>query len=418
MKDLILKNIGQLVSPEGRRLKKGKEMRELKVLENAFIVTENGKIKALGGEEVIKNLDLSKYEVIDCSGKTVLPGFVDSHTHFIFGGYRADEFNLRLEGASYMEIMEKGGGIASTTKATREASLEDFIELGRKRLKSFASMGVTTVEGKSGYGLDKDTELRQLEAMRKLDEFEDTIKVVTTYMGPHDIPLEFKGRNLEYIDYCLKEVLPLVKERDLADFCDIFTEKGVFTIEESRHFLKGCKQLGYRLKMHADEIAEGFKGAELAGEMACVSADHLLKISDEGIKALIEGGTCATMLPLTAFSIKSNYAPARKIIDMGGGLALATDFNPGSCYSESIPLIIALATIYMGMHINEVIVGLTLNGAAALGLAHERGSIEPGKYADLAIFDVPNFRFLSYHFGMNECITTISEGRIIYNKRD
>lgn len=417
MKNIVVRNLTQLVTPVGNSLRKGKEMMELKILKDACLITKDGKISKIGGEEILEGIDLSEYEVIYGSGKTMLPGFVDSHTHFIFGGYRAEEFNLRLEGASYMEIMEAGGGIASTTKATRESSLEDFIESGKERLKSFASLGVTTVEGKSGYGLDKETEIRQLEAMKKLNE-EEYLRIVPTYMGPHDIPLEFKDRNEEYIDFCLNEVLPIVKEKNLADFCDIFTEKGVFTIEESRKFLEGAKKAGFKIKMHADEIAEGFGGAELAGEMGCTSADHLLKISNEGIKSLRDNNTCATMLPLTAFSIKSPYAPARKIIDEGGGCALATDFNPGSCYSESIPLLIALSTIYMNMHMNEVITALTLNGACALGKGAEIGTLEEGKSADFAIFNVPSYRFLSYHFGMNECILTVSRGRLVYRKQD
>lgn len=417
MKSYLFKNASELVTPKGTALKKGEEMRELTVIPNGCVITEGNRIKAVGGPEILQGLDEAEYIVIDCTGKTIMPGLVDSHTHFIFGGYRAEEFNWRLNGESYISIMERGGGIVASTKATRATSLDEFLEVGRKRLRSFANFGVTTVEGKSGYGLDKETELRQLEAMARLNQ-EDWIRIVPTYMGPHEIPAEFKGRPDEYIDFCLNEVLPEVKERGLATFCDIFTEKGVFNIEQSRKFLTAAREAGFGIRMHADELFAGFGGAELAGELKVTSADHLLKISEEGIKAMRDNNVCGTLLPLTAFSIKADYAPARKMVDMGMGVALATDLNPGSCYSESIPLLIALSTIYMGLRMEEVVTALTLNGAAALGLAEEKGSLEAGKLADIAVFDVPNHQFLTYHFGVNECVYTMSEGREVYRKQD
>ena len=415
MKNYLFKHASELVTPLGTALKKGREMQELLIIPNGCVITEGDRIKAVGGPEILEGLDEAEYEVIDCTGRTLLPGLVDSHTHFIFGGYRAEEFSWRLNGESYISIMERGGGIISSTKATREASLEDFLTVGRKRLRSFANFGVATVEGKSGYGLDKDTELRQLEAMARLNE-EDHIRIIPTYMGPHEIPVEFKGRADDYIDFCLTEVLPEVKARGLAAFCDIFTEKGVFDIAQTRRYLNACREAGFGIRMHADELFAGFGGAELAGELNVTSADHLLKISDAGIAAMREGNVCGTLLPLTAFSIKADYAPARKMIDQGMGVALATDLNPGSCYSESIPLLIALSTIYMGMRMEEVVTALTLNGAAALGLAADKGSLEAGKMADVAVFDVPNHKFLTYHFGVNECVFTLSEGREVFRK--
>lgn len=385
-------------------------MRDITIIPGGCLVTQGDRIRAVGGPEVLEGLNEADYEVIDCSGKTLMPAFVDSHTHFIFGGYRADEFNWRLNGESYISIMERGGGIVASTKATRETSLEDFIEVGRKRLASFAHFGVATVEGKSGYGLDKETELRQLEAMAQLNE-EGFIRIVPTYMGPHEIPAEFAGRADDYIDFCIREVLPAVKEKNLAVFCDIFTEKGVFDIEQSRRFLTAAREAGFGIRMHADELFAGFGGAELGAELNVSSADHLLKISDEGIEALAEQKVCGTLLPMTAFSIKADYAPARKMVDRGMGIALATDLNPGSCYSESIPLLIALSAIYMGLRMEEVVTALTLNGAAALNLAKDKGSLEQGKLADVAVFDVPNHGFLTYHFGVNECVFTLSEGR-------
>ena len=417
MKNFIFKNAAQLVTPKGVSLRKGEAMSELSIIENGCLITEAGRIKAVGGPEILDGVTEADYEVIDCTGKTILPGLVDSHTHFIFGGYREDEFNWRLNGDSYISIMERGGGIIATTRATRAASLEDLLAVGRKRLKSLAGFGVATVEGKSGYGLDKTTELRQLETMAKLNQ-EDFIRVIPTYMGPHEVPLEYKGRADDYLDFCITEVLPAVKAGNLAAFCDIFTEKGVFDIEQSRRYLSACRAAGFGIRMHADELFAGFGGAELAGELKVASADHLLKISDEGIKALAANDVCGTLLPLTAFSIKADYAPARQMVDAGMGIALATDLNPGSCYSEAIPLLIALSTIYMGLRMEEVVTALTLNGAAALGLADEKGSLEPGKLADVAVFDVPNYRFLTYHFGVNECVFTLSEGREVYRKQD
>ncbi len=417
MADFIFKNASELVTPLGTSLRKGKAMSELLTIEGGCVITENGRIKAVGDPEILEGIHEADYEVIDCTGKTILPGLVDSHTHFIFGGYREDEFNWRLNGDSYISIMERGGGIISSVKATRKATLEDFLKVGRKRLNSMAGYGVATVEGKSGYGLDKDTELRQLEAMEQLNR-ENFIRVIPTYMGPHEVPAEYKGRADEYLDFCINEVLPVVKARGLAAFCDIFTEKGVFDIEQSRRWLTACREAGFGIRMHADELFAGFGGAELAAELKTSSADHLLKISEEGIRAMAEQEVCGTLLPLTAFSIKADYAPARKMVDAGMGIALATDLNPGSCYSESIPLLIALSTIYMGLRMEEVVTALTLNGAAALGLAEEKGSLEPGKLADIAVFDVPNHRFLTYHFGVNECVYTMAEGREVFRKQN
>ncbi|PKK39403.1 Imidazolonepropionase [Clostridiaceae bacterium JG1575] len=415
MARILFKNASEVVTPQGVTLQKGAKMADLLVIPGGFVLTKDGTIEAVGDAKALESVDVTDCQVIDCTGKTILPGLVDSHTHFIFGGYRENEFNWRLNGESYVSIMERGGGISATTTATRATDLDEFLALGRKRLASFASHGVTTVEGKSGYGLDLETELRQLEAMARLNQ-EHHIRIVPTYMGAHDLPPEFKGRPDEYIDFCIREVMPKVRAKDLAVFCDIFTERGVFDLAQTRRYLEAAREMGFGLRMHADELFEGFGGAELAGALKTSSADHLLKISEAGIAALEQGGVCATLLPLTAFSIKADYAPARRMIDAGVGVALATDMNPGSCYSESMPLLIALSTIYMGMRMEEVVTALTLNGAAALNLAEETGSLEVGKRADVAVFDVPNHRFLTYHFGVNECVLTMSGGRIVHQR--
>jgi imidazolonepropionase len=322
-------------------------MDRLHVIEDGAMVIEEGVIQQVGTTaEVLKQVDESRYELIDASGKAVLPGFVDSHTHFVFGGYRAEEFTWRLRGDDYMDIMNRGGGILSTVRATRAATEEELFRTGFERLTSMMSFGVTTVEGKSGYGLDMETEMKQLEVMKTIQS-KHPMDVVSTFMGAHAVPPEYQGQEDKMIEDIISRVLPMVKEKDLAEFCDIFTEKNVFTIEQSRRLLTAAAEMGFKLKIHADEIVP-LGGAELAAEVGAVSADHLLQASDEGIAALAAKGVVATLLPGTAFSLKERYARAREMIDAGCAVALASDFNPGSCHTESIPLIVSLATLYMG----------------------------------------------------------------------
>lgn len=404
----------RLVSPIGSSPLRGEEMGRLRVVDNAVIDVVDGKIQYAGASEDFNPAHSSLPEdakIIDAGGRAVLPGFVDSHTHLIFGGYRPDEFEWRMKGDSYMSIMERGGGIQSTVNATREASAEELADKARWFLRRMTEMGVTTVEAKSGYGLDFETEKKMLDVISLLAEDpERTQTIVPTFLGAHAVPKEYKGRTAEYVDLIINEMLPAFKDK--ARFCDIFTEKNVFEIEDSRRLLKAAREHGYELKLHADEIVT-LGGAELAAELKAVSADHLLHVSDEGIRRMAEAGTVATLLPLTAFSLKEPYAPARKFIDGGCAVALATDLNPGSCFSGSIPLTIALACIYMNMSIEETITALTLNGAAAVGLASTKGSIEPGKDADLVILEFDNFRMLPYYVGMNCVRSTIHQGRLL-----
>ena len=404
----------RLVSPLGSSPLRGEEMGRLRVVDNAVIEVVDGKIQYAGASEDFNPAHSplpADAKIIDAGGRAVLPGFVDSHTHLIFGGYRPDEFEWRMKGDSYMSIMERGGGIQSTVNATREASAEELAEKARWFLRRMTEMGVTTVEAKSGYGLDFETEKKMLDVISLLAEDpERTQTIVPTFLGAHAVPKEYKGRTAEYVDLIINEMLPEFKDK--ARFCDIFTEKNVFEIEDSRRLLKAAREHGYELKLHADEIVT-LGGAELAAELKAVSADHLLHVSDEGIRRMAEAGTVATLLPLTAFSLKEPYAPARKFIDGGCAVALATDLNPGSCFSGSIPLTIALACIYMNMSIEETITALTLNGAAAVGLASTKGSIEPGKDADLVILEFDNFRMLPYYVGMNCVRSTIHQGRLL-----
>lgn len=411
--DLLIENIGELVTVAGSTRRGREAMRDIRVLSGpASVLIRDGKIVYAGPAADCPQVE-PEVERIDAEGHCVLPGFVDSHTHLVFGGFREDEFQWRLAGESYMSIMEKGGGIAATTTATREASAEELTEAALLHLRSMLRMGVTTMEAKSGYGLDKETELRQLEVAKRLDEMQP-IDVVSTYLGAHDIAPEYEGDPDGYIDFIIREMLPIVKERGLARNVDIFTEKNVFDLEQSRRLLTAARDMGFATKMHADEIYP-LGGAGLAADLGCLSADHLLKISDKDIDKMAKSQTVSTLLPLTAFSLMDDYAPAHKMIDAGCAVALASDLNPGSCFSCSIPLMIALATIYMHMSVEEAVTALTINAATALGLQDEIGSIEEGKAGDVVILRYPSYKFLSYHFGMNIVETTVKGGIPYHN---
>jgi len=390
-------------------------MNDIGIIRDGAVLMCDDKIEAVGTtEQVEAGMNLEGCQIIDAQGKTVLPGFVDSHTHFIFGGFRADEFSWRMKGDSYMSIMERGGGINATVTATRQASLEELVRLGQERLDAMLEFGVTTVEGKSGYGLDCETELRQLRAMKQLNETHP-IDIVPTFLGPHSVLPEYKGRQREFLDKQATEVLPLVKAENLAEFADIFCEDNVFSVEDSRYYLNRAKEMGFKLKLHADEMVQ-LGGAQLAAEVGAVSADHLLQASDEGIRRMAETGVISTLLPATAFCLKEPFARGRKMIDEGCAVAIASDLNPGSCFTNSIPLLIALGCIYMQLSIEEVITALTINGAAAAGRAETVGSLEPGKKADAVILKYPSIQYLPYHTGINLAETVLKNGKIVYKK--
>lgn len=411
----IIRNV-TIVTPEGKEALRGSAMSRLHIVPDGLIVIRDGVIEYAGPASECSGelLAACSYEYTDGGGRVALPGFVDSHTHLIFGGYRPDEFSWRLKGDTYMSIMERGGGIQSTVNATRECTLGDFVEKARWFIDRMSEMGVTTVEAKSGYGLDYATELRMLQAIKNLaDDTETPLNVVSTFLGAHAVPKEYKGRTSEYVDYIIREMLPAFK--DMAKCCDVFCEKNVFEIEDSRRLLKAAREAGYALKLHADEIVT-LGGAELAAELGALSADHLLHVSDQGVEDMARAGVVATLLPLTAFALKEPFAPARKFIDAGGAVALATDLNPGSCFSGSIPLTIALACIYMNMTIEEVVTALTLNGAAAVGMADKLGSLEAGKKGDVVILEFDNINFLPYYVGMNCVRTTIHNGVVVNGK--
>jgi len=413
--NIIIKNAAQVVTCSGFKAKQGKEMSDLHVIENGAVIIKNGLIKAVGkSDEVLAGFDESGFDAVNAGGKAVMPGFVDSHTHFVFGGYRAEEFSRRLRGESYMDIMKQGGGISGTVTATRNASKADLIAGGLKRLDSMLSFGITTVEGKSGYGLDRNTEIKQLEVMKELDQIHP-IDIVSTFLGAHAVSVEYKGREDDFIDYMANLVMPEVIERNLAEFCDIFCENNVFSVEQSRRLLTQAKKLGLKVKLHADEIVQT-GGAELAAELGAVSADHLLRASDKGIQGLSRSGVVATLLPGTAFSLKEPYPRARDMIAHNCAVALATDLNPGSCFTESIPLIFALAVLNMNMTAEEAVTALTINAAAALDRAETVGSIDAGKKGDIIILEFPSYHYIPYHIGVSTVEKVIKNGEIVFDR--
>ncbi|MDI6802861.1 MAG: imidazolonepropionase [Bacteroidota bacterium] len=413
--NLKLTNIKQLVtlssnltSPNNSRSRRGDEMRNLGILENAGLVIETGLISQFGKmEDLSQNLSNNFIEY-DCSEKVVMPGFVDSHTHLVFGGSREDEFAMRSAGATYQEIAEKGGGILSSVRKTREASKKELKKKARRYLTSMLKQGTTTVEIKSGYGLDFDSEIKMLDVIRELRQ-EEIISIVSTFIGAHAFPPEFKNNPYGYVNLICDKMIPYIGQRKLADFCDVFCEKGYFDVETSEKILTLGKQHGLLPKIHAEELTP-FGGAELAGKICAVSADHLEHITDNGINSLKQGNVVAVLLPGVSFFLDHQYAPARKLIDNGVVVAIATDFNPGSCMTYSMPLMMTIACTHMKMSPEEVITASTINAAAALNLSDEIGSIDVGKRGDVLILNIPDYKFLPYHFGENHIYRVIKNG--------
>ena len=411
--DLLIKN-GQVVTAAHDSYPvRGRQMQQLNVIDQGWVACKSDAIVGVGTQETLEGkVEITeKTQVIDATGQVVTPGLVDPHTHLIFGGSREDEFYLRAQGADYMDIMEAGGGIASSVRSTREESLAELVASGRQRLRWMLKMGVTTIECKSGYGLDLDTELKQLKAVRILQQ-EQPVELVSTFLGAHAWPDEFKDDQEGYVDFLIHTVLSRVKEEDLAEYVDVFTEKGVFSVEQSRRIFQKARELGFKLRVHADEM-NTLGGAELAAEMGMSSADHLLMISEQGIRALGESGVIPILLPGTAFTLRKPYAPARQMLDAGLPLALATDFNPGSCPTANLGLVMSIACLYMAMTPEEVFHAVTINAAHSLGRSDRIGSIEVGKQADLAIFDVDNYKKIPYFFGVNLVTTVVKQGRVI-----
>lgn len=414
--DLILKNIGKLVTMQGSSSFRVKEeMNKINIIENAYIAVKNGKILAIGVGDEFGNLCGDDTKIHDAEGLLVTPGLIDSHTHLIHGGSRENEFSMKLNGVPYIEILNNGGGILSTVKATKEASEEALYKKAKKSLDRMLEFGVTTVEEKSGYGLELNTEIKQLEVARVLDK-NHPVDLVHTFLGAHAVPEEYKENHKAYIDILVDVMMPKIKDMGLAEFCDVFCEEGVFTIEESEYILQKAKEIGYKLKIHADEI-ESLGGAELAAKLGCVSADHLMAASDEGIKMMAENNVVANILPATSFNLNKNYADCRKMIDMGAIVSLSSDYNPGSCPSENLQLVMQLGCLHLKMTPNEVLTAVTINAAYAIDRADKIGSIEVGKNADFVVFDARNVEYLMYHFGINHTKKVYKNGNLVVDNK-
>ena len=414
--DLILKNIGKLVTMQGSSSFRVKEeMNKINIIENAYIAVKNGKILAIGVGDEFGNLCREDTKIHDAEGLLVTPGLIDSHTHLIHGGSRENEFSMKLNGVPYIEILNNGGGILSTVKATKEASEEELYKKAKKSLDRMLEFGVTTVEEKSGYGLELNTEIKQLEVARALDK-NHPVDLVHTFLGAHAVPEEYKENHKAYIDILVDVMMPKIKDIGLAEFCDVFCEEGVFTIEESEYILQKAKEIGYKLKIHADEI-ESLGGAELAAKLGCVSADHLMAASDEGIKMMAENNVVANILPATSFNLNKNYADCRKMIDMGAIVSLSSDYNPGSCPSENLQLVMQLGCLHLKMTPNEVLTAVTINAAYAIDRADKIGSIEVGKNADFVVFDARNVEYLMYHFGINHTKKVYKNGNLVVDNK-
>jgi imidazolonepropionase len=414
---LIIKNASQLVTlhdPTRIGPKGGKRQRELNIIKNGAVAVSGKRIIAIGEtNKLLRTVNRSKRcKVIDAGTRVVTPGLVDPHTHPVYAGDRSGEYELRVAGKSYLEIAKAGGGINATVKAVRKASKKQLIDNGRKVLNRMLAFGTTTAEAKSGYGLTTKDEIKMLEAIKALN-IEHQIDLTPTFLGAHEIPPEYKKNPDDYVALVCNEMIPKVTARKLAVFCDVFCEKGVFTPKQTRIILQTAQAFGLRIKLHADEFYNT-GGAELAAEFGAVSADHLCSVGDEGIHLMHKMGVIPTLLPGTSFYLKlERHAPARKMIKKGMAVALATDCNPGSSTTESMQMIMTLACQYFGMTTAEVLTASTLNSAYAIGKENEIGSLAPGKFADILIWDVDNYQGIPYHFGVNMVSKIFKKGKEI-----
>jgi len=416
---LLIKNIGQVVTLRGGPAPRcGGSMSELGIIENGAILVQAERIVWVGPTRDLRPRELSaRYQTFDGKGLDLvaLPGFVDSHTHPIFGGTRADEYDLRSQGKSYEEIAAAGGGIRASVRQLRAASPDQLADRAEIHFRQFLEHGTTTIEAKSGYGLTLEDELKTLQVLLTLHG-RSRLETVPTFLGAHDVPDEFRGCRQEYVRRIVEEMIPRVAQEGLARFCDVFCDRGYFSVEESRVILQAAREAGLGLRLHAEQLAHS-GGARLASEMGALSADHLEWIDDNDIESLRQAGTVATLLPGATFNLGlTRYPPARRLIDAGVPVALATDFNPGSCFTLNMQLILSIACSQMKMTPAEAITAATINGAHALGLSDKLGSLEEGKQADIVLMDVPDYREIPYFFGVNHCAVTIKKGNILINR--
>ena len=383
---------------------------------SGFVLENAGRIVLVEKGEPPQHFVNFADEVIDARGKTIVPGFVDAHTHLVHGGSRENELAMKLSGKSYMEIHEAGGGILSTVRSTRALSEKELTEKALRSLRVMLQHGTTTVEAKSGYDLDLETELKCLKVAKKLNELQP-IQIISTYMGAHATPPEF-GDTDEYLDFVIERVLPEIKAQGIAEFVDAFCEKGIFSVEQTRRVLSEAKKLGFKLKVHADEI-ESFGGAELAAELGAISAEHLMAISEQGIEALAKSGTVAVVLPATSFFLMApQYAPAKKMIESGVCVAIATDYNPGSSPTENIQQAMWNACFKMKLSPEQIFRGVTINAAKAICRERIVGSLEKGKQADLLVLNAPSLEYALYHFGVNSVRQVWKQGKKVHEVRD
>lgn len=408
----IIRNIDCLVTCRGKGVKKGKEMMDAGVILDGYVVMEGDRISAVGEGEGYKPYLEPSDTVIDGRGKTVTPGLIDSHTHLVYAGSREFELPLKLAKVGYIDILKAGGGILSSVRETRAASIEELVSLGQKRLDLMLEHGTTTIESKSGYGLDLETEMKMLRVNKLLGESQP-VDIVSTFMGAHAVPQEYREDREGYIRLIIEEMLPRIREENLAEFADCFCEEGVFGIDETRRILNAAKALGFRIKLHADEVVST-GGAELSGELKAVSAEHLVAASEEGMKAMAENNVIAILLPTTSFYLMlGKFADARRMIELGVPVAVATDCNPGTSPTESLQIVMTYACFGLRMMPEEIINAVTMNAACSIGREKEIGSIEEGKKADLVIFDAKNLNYLIYHFGVNAVDTVIKDGKTV-----
>ena len=409
MERLLIKNIGTLATPEGKAALKGKDQGRIRVSKNAWVLVCDGIIEDVGcGKAPVCA------EVLDAEGALVTPGLTDAHTHLVFGGWRQNELALKLRGASYLDILSAGGGILSTVRKTRAASEDGLYEKAKKDLDEMLSYGVTSAELKSGYGLDYDTELKQLKIARRLNETHP-MDIRSTFLGAHALPEEYNGRREEYIRFLCEKMIPEVAKEKLADYCDVFCEKGVFTADESKRILEAGKRFGLMPKIHADEI-EAIGGSELAGKIGAVSAEHLIVVRRSGIRSMAEGNVIACLLPATSFYLNAEFAPARAFIDEGVAVALGSDYNPGSCPSLNLQFVMNLACLKYRLTPEEMLTAVTLNASAAIGLSGITGSVEKGKQADLVFWNAEDLDYLAYRMGSNLVRAVVKKGKVVYER--
>ncbi|NIM11230.1 MAG: imidazolonepropionase [Candidatus Aminicenantes bacterium] len=416
--DVLIKNIKELVNPANDNMVRGNDLNTIRVSHNVWLGAVGETIAFIGYEkDFSKNCTLSKDAmVMDGSDFVVFPGFVDPHTHLPFAHTRQDEFRLKLQGVSYQEIAAKGGGIKGTVRKTREIETNDLIAQCETRLDSMLTAGTTTIEAKSGYGLDMETEIKQLEVLQALKAIHP-LKIVPTFMGAHEIPEEYKGRNKEFLDYLIENVVPVVKERELAEFVDIFCEKGVFSYEDAEYYFDKIEPYGFKIKLHADEFTSN-NAALLAVKKNAVSAEHLIAMTDEEIEAISASNTACVFLPGVSFFLKlGKYAPARNVIEKNGIVALGTDFNPGSSMVSSQLFCFHLGIFNMGLTIEEAINTITINAAYAIDRHDVVGSIAVGKKMDVLLMDIPDYSYLAYHLGINPVHTVLKSGEVVVKNR-